>query len=399
MPSPPLHVSILSAGKDSHYALGLLEALVKEGVRLDFIGNNHMKTAPAASDPLVNYLNLRGDQSRDASLAQKVQRLAVYYARLLRYAASSEPPVFHILWFNKFEVLDNTLLILYYRLLGKRLIFTAHNVSTASRDSRRSTLNEWSLRYLYRHVDRVFVHTRKMKDEVVRRFGTPPERISALSFPVNNVTPRCTLTKEESRRRLGLDTTGRILLFFGNIAPYKGVEDAVHALAKLQTPGFHDLSLLIVGRIKECPEYWNNMTSLWKELGLDGRIKSRIEFVPEDEVGCYFKAADVLLLPYRNIYQSGVLFLSYNQGLPVIASDVGDLAESVVEGETGFVCRPQDPDDLARKISAYFDSPLYQELESRRQNIIDFVHRNHSWKVVAEKYCDVYRQLSESRGV
>ena len=59
-----------------------------------------------------------------------------YYARLIRYAATAEPTVLHILWHNKIEAFDRTVLMLYYRLLGKRLVFTAHNVNAGRRDSK-----------------------------------------------------------------------------------------------------------------------------------------------------------------------------------------------------------------------------------------------------------------------
>ena len=67
------------------------------------------------------------------------------------------------------------------------------------------------------------------------------------------------------------------------------------------------------------------------------------EFIPDEETEIYFKAADVLVLPYRHIYQSGVLFLGYSFGLPVLAADVGSLKDEIVEGKTGFVFRPEDP--------------------------------------------------------
>ena len=96
-----------------------------------------------------------------------------------------------------------------------------------------------------------------------------------------------------------------------------------------------------------------------------GRILLRAEFIPDDETEVYFKAADVLVLPYRHIYQSGVLFLGYSFGLPVLAADVGSLKDEIVEGKTGFVFRPEDPVDLARTIERYFASDLYAELNSR----------------------------------
>ena len=73
----------------------------------------------------------------------------------------------------------------------------------------------------------------------------------------------------------------------------------------------------------------------------------RAEYIPDDETELYFKAADVLVLPYRHIYQSGVLFLGYSFGLPVLAADVGALKEEIVEGKTGFVFKPEDSVDLA----------------------------------------------------
>ncbi len=94
-----------------------------------------------------------------------------------------------------------------------------------------------------------------------------------------------------------------------------------------------------------------------------GRVLLRADFIPDDETEVYFKAADVLVLPYRHIYQSGVLFLGHSFGLPVLAADVGSLKDDIVEGKTGFVFRPEDPVDLAKTIERYFASDLYAELE------------------------------------
>ena len=86
------------------------------------------------ANPRVNFLNLRGDQRSEAGLVTKVLRVLSYYVRLIRYVAKAEPKVFHILWNNKFELFDRTLLMIYYRLMRKRLVFTAHNVNASKRD-------------------------------------------------------------------------------------------------------------------------------------------------------------------------------------------------------------------------------------------------------------------------
>jgi glycosyltransferase involved in cell wall biosynthesis len=99
------------------------------------------------------------------------------------------------------------------------------------------------------------------------------------------------------------------------------------------------------------------------------------------------------VLPYRDIYQSGVLFLGYSFGLPVLAADVGSLKDEIVEGKTGFVFRPEDPLDLARILERYFASDLYRELNSRRQEIRDYATERHSWDVVSEMTISVYASL------
>src|SRR4030095_10543509 len=161
----------------------------------------------------------------------------------------------------------------------------------------------------------------------------------------------------------------KVLLFYGQVAPYKGLEYLVQSLVhlrKTRTP----YRLLIAGRIKKSDkDYWKEIQETISRSDLASLILSRIEFIPDEETEIYFKAADALVLPYVYILQSGVLFLSYNFGLPVLAADVGSLKEDIVEGRTGFVFRPRDPVSLARTIEVFFVSELYRNLPDRRKDI------------------------------
>src|SRR5205823_6987669 len=112
--------------------------------------------------------------------------------------------------------------------------------------------------------------------------------------------------------------------------------------------------------------------------------------IPDEETELYFKAADVLVIPYTHIFQSGVLFLGYGFGLPVIAADVGTLKEEIVEGETGFVFKAQDSCDLAEVIGCYFGSELFRNLENRRANIREYANNRYSWDKVTAITMDVY---------
>lgn len=386
-------VAILTGGADKPYALGLANALLAEGVAFDFIGSDFVDGPELHASPLARFLNLRGDQNPNASLARKVWRVLAYYVRLTGYAAASPAPVFHVLWNNKLEHLDRTLALLFYRLCGKRVVFTAHNVNARKRDGNDSWLNRLTLRIQYRLVSHVFVHTERMKRELMDDFGAPAEKVSVIPFGINRTAPKTSLTPAEARGRLGLLPEHKVALFYGHIAPYKGLEHLVAAALALagQLP---ELRLVIAGRPKGGAEYW---AGIKRQLGapvLRGRVVTRAEFIPDEDTEVYFKAADVLVLPYNHIFQSGVLFLAYNFGLPVIATDVGSLRDDIVEGKTGWVCRPRDPGDLARALEAHFGSELYRDLAARRGAIETFAAGKYSWARVAAITRAVYRPAS-----
>ena len=116
-------------------------------------------------------------------------------------------------------------------------------------------------------------------------------------------------------------------------------------------------------------------------------------YIPEESVEVYFKAADALVVPYRRVSQSGVVFLSYGFGLPVIASDAGALAEAVEVGTTGLVFRSEDAADLARQIQRYFASDLFRSLDGHRDGIIRRMNEKHSWTAIAATIERVYDQV------
>jgi glycosyltransferase involved in cell wall biosynthesis len=385
-------IALLTGGGDRPYALGMAMALSSTGIFLDFIGSDELKSPQLLNDPQIRFLNLRGDQRSDVGAAKKLLRVAAYYLRLFRYAATAEAKIFHILWNNKFQFFDRTVLMLYYKLLGKKIPFTVHNVNAGQRDSNDTWLNRLSLGTQYHLADHIFVHTDKMKKELVFSFSVPPEKVSVIPFGINNTVPTTSLATSDAKNQVGVSATDKTMLFFGNIAPYKGLDNLVSAFIQLakEDQGYR---LLIVGRPKQDPAYWRQIQEVIRDSQVRDRVKERIEFVPDQETELYFKAADVLILPYSHVFQSGVLFLGYSFGLPAIVTDVGSLREEIVEGETGFVARSRDPADLARAISRYFTSDLYRDLGERRTKIKKYANDRYSWSKVAAITTNVYSNL------
>jgi len=388
----PTQISLITGGKDKHYATALAAALLAAGYSFDFTGSDEVDAPELHDNPRVNFFNLRGDQSVNASLVTKVKRIIRYYCKLMGYAAQAKPKVFHILWNNKFEFFDRTLLMLYYRLLGKRVILTAHNINAGVRDSVDSSWNRLTLKIQYKLCAHIFVHTQKMKDELLAEYGVQAERVSVIPLGFYSTVPNTGLTPAAAKQKLGLKPQDKVILFFGNIAPYKGVEYLLTAFTELARRDAN-YRLVIAGRPKGPPEYWAGLKKQIADSGATERILQNIEYIADEEIEVYFKAGDVLVQPYTHIFQSGVLILGFSFGIPVLAADVGSLKEDVIEGKTGFIFPPRNATSLELSIEKFFASSLYLEREQQRAAIRAHADEQYSWSKVARITTEVYSNL------
>jgi D-inositol-3-phosphate glycosyltransferase len=392
-PPSALEATLLTAGRDRHYASGLAMALVSQDISLDVVGSDEVDGPELHTTRKVNFLNLQGSQPKNTSVAKRAWGLLGYYTRLIRYASGAKPKIFHILWNGKFEYFDRTVLMLYYKLLGKKIVFTAHNVNAGKRDLNDSWLNRLTLTIQYRLVDRIFVHTEKMKSELLEDFGIRQQSITVIPYGINNAVPETDLTSAQAKRRLGVADGEKAILFLGKIRPYKGLEYLLTAFQLLGSRG-SNYRLIIAGEPRKGNEnYLDEICGMIDRDFSSGQIIVKMQFIPDTEMELFLKAADVLVLPYKDITQSGVLFLGYSFGLPVVATDVGSLREEIIEGRTGFLCKPADPVDLAKALETYFQSDLYKELPRRRREIRDYGYKQHSWDIVGRLTHTVYAGL------
>jgi glycosyltransferase involved in cell wall biosynthesis len=383
-------VTLLTGGWDRPYAFGMTTALIEAGLKVDLIAADDLAPEDFQNHPLLKVLTYRPSHAPGAGVLRKALNVLAYYVRLLRYTWGPSPKIFHILWNNGYDVLDRTVLMLYYRLMGKTIVLTAHNVNAAQRDSKDTFLNRLTLAFQYRLCEHVFVHTDQMKAQLSHDFGVPAASVTVVPFGLNNSVPDTALTRAEARERLGIAADERTLLFFGNIAPYKGLEYLVEAFQGERFVS-GDYRLIVAGRPKPgFPDYWN---ALGPRMAGDNRILLKIEYIPDDETEMYFKASDVLVLPYTDVFQSGVLFLGFSFGLPALVADAGSLKDDITEGQNGFVFAPRDAADLARTIERYFSSDLFHDLTRRRQGIRDHAAAAHSWDAVAHLTLGAYAGL------
>jgi glycosyltransferase involved in cell wall biosynthesis len=179
--------------------------------------------------------------------------------------------------------------------------------------------------------------------------------------------------KEEARRQLGLGKGEVVHLFFGLIRPYKGLRVLLDALAKL--PEKH--TLVVAG---ECYGSWAPYQNQINALGLQDRVKIHNEFIDDDDVPLFFSAADFVVLPYVSASQSGVTALALHHSVKVIASDVGDLATTVVPELTGRLVPPSDAAALAEAM----DDPWTSQ-PADVQGAFEQVKKRLSWSAWAAR--------------
>ena len=148
----------------------------------------------------VVYYNLRGDQKSDAPMKEKIVRVLRYYFKLMKYAAETESQLFHIQWLNKFTYFDRTLLNIYYKVLGKKLVFTAHDINYRKLVGSDTLMNSLSLKFMYKIVDHIIVHTDKMKLELVKNYHVREGKISVIPFGINEVMPKTDLTSGQAKK-------------------------------------------------------------------------------------------------------------------------------------------------------------------------------------------------------
>ena len=172
-------------------------------------------------------------------------------------------------------------------------------------------------------------------------------RAKKVLMPVYDIFNRGALSREEARTKL--DLSGSVILFFGLVRKYKGLDVLLRALSLV--PRRETLTLLVAG------EFWESQRRFraWiARYGLGDRVRLAGGFLPNEDVELYFKAADLAVFPYLDGAGSGALRVAMSFALPVIASRVGDFPEIIEEGKNGYLTDPGDAAGLAEKIELYF---------------------------------------------
>lgn len=235
------------------------------------------------------------------------------------------------------------LVMLAFRDRKTRVVVQCHNIE----DKEPSFWKRQLANAIFRRADLLIVHSAQSVEEVRERFGERGvARTLKLFLPVLAIG-REIRERNEAKRQFGLD--GRnVVLFFGQVRPFKGLDIAIRAWKFVKT----DAVLLIAGEVWFGEE--ETYRRLVREEGVDSKVRFDLRFVPDAEVANHFGAADVVVAPYRYENQSGVAMNSFHFRRPVIATNVGGLPDIIEEGVNGMLVPAEDPEALARAIDHFF---------------------------------------------
>lgn len=187
--------------------------------------------------------------------------------------------------------------------------------------------------------------------------------------------------KDQSKLKYGIDTNKKVLLFFGFVRKYKGLDLLINAVKKLPK----NTVILVTG---ECYEDFMEYEDLIKSEGISNdQIITHIRYIPDDEVSQIFSAADLCILPYRSATQSGIASIAKYYQLPMIVTPVGELPNEVIDCETGVVCKSSSSNDIANGIIKGLEN-----LEKLKNNL-KLEKEEHTWSNFADALIDFSNSL------
>ena len=270
-----------------------------------------------------------------------------------------------------------------YKIRRKPIVITVHNVLPHEKSFAYKKLSG----SLFRLADHLIVHTAKNKEQMITVYGISSNKISLVPHGSLDFHVKQGIERDKIREEMGFDTKDKIILLFGAIRAYKGVDTAIKSFAQVLAK-IPESRLLIAGKLWE---KWEPYHNLIKELNLENYISTYLDYIPSGEVYRYFTASDIVILPYHHFdSQSGVGATAISFRKPLIVTDVGGLPDLVCDQR--FVVRPNDVSCLATAIIGCINDPVQLKAMTDASEIIT---NKLAWPEIANKTYSIYKRLTD----
>ncbi len=284
-------------------------------------------------------------------------------SRIVREIRRDDPDIFLLNWVTFFFAPHIHYMLKRVKPLRTRSLMICHNV----KQHEDRPMEAYFTRMAFRHCDRFIVHSEEDRNNLlqyrpdanVKKNLHPTYDIFATEYPW-----------ERDAARAALDVDGEVLLFFGVVRPYKGLKHLIDAMPAILEK--RKVTLLVVGDFWGGPEEYRKQIG---KLGVGEHVRLFDQYTPNEEVGKYFMASDLAVLPYESATQSGITQIAYGFGLPCVVTNVGGLPEVVDDGRTGYIVPPKDARAISDAVLRFFDE---RDKVDWSGNIREFIRR-FSW--------------------
>ncbi len=295
------------------------------------------------------------------------------------------PEIVHIQWFKLVRSVPFE--IWFSKILLRRkikLVYTVHNVLPMTGKKHPDVY-----RKIYSMMNLLICHTKDVKNTLVENFGISSEKIHIIPHgPFFHDFPR--KPPHIAKKIIGIKDKV-IVLFFGGMRPYKGVEFLLETWKKVLA-STDDAVLILAGSGNS--NYIKKIKKSISKLELDDEIIQKFQFIDNEELPIYHQAADILVYPYSEIYQSGAFMTGITFGKAIIATRIGVFPEIIEDGENGFLVDYGDTDDFQKKLLYLIKNPDTRKRFGK--NIYEKYKSELNWDTIAQKTVECYKNIIEN---
>lgn len=314
----------------------------------------------------------------------RLRRFLTWYNPLgwIYAGLTAKGKVLHVQWWSYVLAPVYVTVMLFAKLRGRKVLVTMHNVKPHEAGLVKNLANKIVASF----GDHFIVHTDGGKKDFVREYKKPADKVTVIPhgilLPDSGVKG---VSSSEARKELNIPATAKVLLFFGIIRDYKGLDVLLEAFAKVRqnTP---DAYMIVAGKPWQD---WDIYQRIIDKHDLAENMRLDLKFIPEDDIEMYYRAADVAVLPYKYFdAQSGAGALALPFGKAMVVTNEGGLPD-LVRSEKA-IAKANDIDDLTEKITAILgDEKLRRSLEKDSLELA----KKYSWDTIAQQTIEVYQNL------
>ena len=360
------------------YDIGLSRGLIAAGWQVRWY------TCTETLDPALPGLSFHPVYKGIWGKASRWKRAALYLRATVSALWDTITAHTRICHLHFFQGAPEELLVLCLtRLSLRKIVLTVHDVESFAGHAPHGFI-----RRIYRLADRFVVHNQTSRSELISVLGVDPARITVIAHGNYLDTLGNVPSGSEARQILAVPEQAKVVLFFGQIKQVKGLDLLLLAMPEVAAL-VPDVALLIAGRP------WKNSFHSYQqqidELGIAALCRLHIRFIADEEVGAFYAASDVVVLPYRRIYQSGVVLLAMSYGKAVLVSDLPGMTEIITEGETGYTFTSDSAASLAQALARLLKND--SQRSSIAENGFRFVRSNHDWLRLGAQTATLYDSL------